>query len=68
MTSDDLTIREHQIVTLIAAGLSNKEIAHSIGTTEGTVKAHLFKIYRKLDIKGRVALAVLHLRRQEKAA
>jgi two-component system nitrate/nitrite response regulator NarL len=56
---DALTPAEQQIASLVAEGLSNKEIATRQEITERTVKAHLGSIYRKLDVSGRLALAML---------
>ncbi|MDF2715881.1 MAG: hypothetical protein K0R28_2806 [Paenibacillus sp.] len=49
-----LTAREIEVLQLLAAGLSNKEIAGRLVLTEGTVKLHLNRIYGKLQVKGRV--------------
>jgi len=54
-----LTTRERQIVLVLSDGISNKEIGRRLGLTEGTVKVHLHRIYRKLGIANRTALAVL---------
>jgi two-component system, NarL family, nitrate/nitrite response regulator NarL len=54
-----LTKREHQIIHVLSEGISNKEIGRRLGLTEGTVKVHLHRIYRKLGIANRTALAVL---------
>ena len=43
-----LTPREHQITTLVSAGLSNKEIARQLYLAEGTVKVHLHNIFQKV--------------------
>src|ERR1039458_1268496 len=40
-----LTPRQGQIVSLVAQGLKNKEIAFSMGITEGTVKVYLYKLF-----------------------
>ena len=48
-----LTARELEVLQLVAAGLSNKEIADRLVVTVGTVKAHSASIYRKLDVPGR---------------
>lgn len=56
-----LTPREREIVVLVSEGRSNKEIARRLGLTDGTVKIHLHKIYRKLDVSNRTALAALAL-------
>jgi len=54
-----LTKREHQIIQVLAEGITNKEIGRRLGLTEGTVKVHLHRIYRKLGIANRTVLAVL---------
>jgi two-component system NarL family response regulator len=48
-----LTKREMEIVRMMAAGKSNKEIAAALGPTEGTVKVHVGHILRKLNVSGR---------------
>ncbi|MNX18897.1 HTH-type transcriptional regulator MalT [compost metagenome] len=48
-----LTVREYQILQLLAAGHRNKDIAEKVFLSEFTVKSHLQKIYAKLDAKGR---------------
>ncbi len=55
---DLLTTRECQIVRVMAEGLTNKEIAQRLKLAEGTVKVHLHRIYSKLGIANRTALAV----------
>jgi DNA-binding NarL/FixJ family response regulator len=54
----DLSARELQIVRLIQLGQLNKEIAHELRLTEGTVKEYLNRIFRKVDVKNRTELAV----------
>jgi two-component system nitrate/nitrite response regulator NarL len=54
-----LTIREREVVLLIADGLSNKEVARRLQLSEGTVKIHLHNIYQKLQVNNRTALAAL---------
>jgi two-component system, NarL family, nitrate/nitrite response regulator NarL len=56
---DPLTTRERQIVRVMAEGLTNKEIARRLRLAEGTVKVHLHRVYRKLGIANRTALAIL---------
>jgi DNA-binding NarL/FixJ family response regulator len=56
-----VTPRERQIVDLLSAGASNKEIAKRLNVTERTVKAHLTAIFRKLGISGRLQLALFAL-------
>jgi DNA-binding NarL/FixJ family response regulator len=54
-----LTSREWEVATLIAKGLSNKEIARLLNAREGTVKIHLHNIYEKLAVKNRTVLALM---------
>jgi len=54
-----LTEREHQIMHLVCKGLSNKEVGRDLNLAEGTIKAHLHRIYQKLAIHNRTALAAL---------
>jgi DNA-binding CsgD family transcriptional regulator len=56
-TSDDLTTSEARLAALAAEGLSNKEIAAAMHISVHTVEAHLTRIYRKLGIRSRAALA-----------
>ncbi|CAI8845856.1 LuxR family transcriptional regulator, maltose regulon positive regulatory protein [Pseudomonas sp. IT-P74] len=48
-----LTVREYQILQLLAAGHRNREIAEKVFLSEFTVKSHLQKIYAKLEANGR---------------
>ncbi len=60
-TAASITPREHQVLGLIAAGLTNREIATRLSLTESTVKTHLKNIYRKLNVNSRTgAVAQAH--------
>jgi DNA-binding NarL/FixJ family response regulator len=50
---DDLTPRETEVLKLIAAGLSNKEIAEALVLSEKTVKNHINNIFSKLHVYDR---------------
>jgi DNA-binding NarL/FixJ family response regulator len=57
MQSHSLTKREQEILTLVAKGWSNKEIASQLTISEYTVKNHLKNIMQKLHLSNRVQLA-----------
>lgn len=57
-----LTPREAELIALLTSGLRNKEIAYSLGITEGTVKVYLSKIFTKLGVSDRFELALFALR------
>lgn len=54
-----LSKREKEVASLVAQGLSNKEVAQRLSITERTVKVHLNHIFRKLNIRSRTELAIL---------
>ncbi|HKB89242.1 MAG TPA: LuxR C-terminal-related transcriptional regulator [Opitutaceae bacterium] len=54
-----LTARERQIIPVLSDSATNKEIGRQLDLAEGTVKVHLHRIYRKLGIANRTALAIL---------
>ncbi|HEY9133274.1 MAG TPA: response regulator transcription factor [Dyella sp.] len=58
-----LTPQQFRVLTMIAEGLLNKQIAYDLGVSEATVKAHMTAIMRKLGVNNRtqVALAAGHL-------
>jgi len=53
-----LSFREKQVVNLVSQAKLNKEIAHELHLTEGTVKEYLNRIFRKLGKSNRTELAV----------
>ena len=57
-----LTSREKEICLLVGQGKSNLEIADILHLTEGTVKNYLSHIYSKMDLRDRLALAVIMTR------
>ena len=53
----DLTPRERDVLDLVASGLSNKEIAGTLGLKPGTVRIYVSNILAKLDVDNRTAAA-----------
>lgn len=56
---DELTERERQILELLGAGLSNKEIGAKLYITEKTVKHYMTNILQKLQVRNRVEAALV---------
>jgi DNA-binding NarL/FixJ family response regulator len=59
----DLTDRELEVLTHMAQGKSNKEIAVALGRTEATVKVHVLHILQKLDAADRTEAVTIGLKR-----
>lgn len=51
---EPLTKKESEVLALMTAGLSNKEIAESMGVTEATIETHASTIFSKLGVRDRV--------------
>jgi len=58
----ELSLREQEVLHLIAQGLSNAEIAERLSITVRTVKAHVSSLLGKLDLSDRTQLAIHALR------
>jgi len=70
MQAPKLTKRETDVMKLMAAGKSNKEIGGALGITEGTVKVHISRTLKKLGAAGRTEASrkalergIVHLKR-----
>ncbi|MGC1595410.1 MAG: response regulator transcription factor, partial [Candidatus Acidiferrales bacterium] len=63
MSAPNLTRREMEVLGLMVAGKSNKEIGSSLDVTEGTVKVHVNHILSKLGVSGRVEAIMVAVRR-----
>jgi len=57
-----LTPRECEVLTALAAGSTNKEIAIALGITPGTVKTHVERLIGKLGVRDRTQAAILATR------
>jgi DNA-binding NarL/FixJ family response regulator len=58
VTFPRFTTREAEILGLLRAGQPNREIALALGIDEGTVKAHIGRLMRKVGVSNRIALTV----------
>jgi DNA-binding NarL/FixJ family response regulator len=52
------TLREHEVLKLLVAARSNREIARSLGIEERTVKAYIARLMRKVGVENRIALSI----------
>jgi DNA-binding NarL/FixJ family response regulator len=66
-TSDGLTAREREIASLIAGGLSNREISGRLVISEGTVEVHVKHILSKLGFRSRSQVAAWVAHQQSEA-
>ncbi len=58
-----LTARETEVLRLVAAGRSNKQIASELGIGASTVKTHLLKVFEKLGVADRTRAVTLAMER-----
>jgi DNA-binding NarL/FixJ family response regulator len=54
----ELTAREVEVIGLVRAGLSNKQIARRLGISERTVKAHLTSCFQRIGVQDRTQAAL----------
>ena len=58
-----LSLRERQVLELVAEGMRNKEIAAALGISADTVGMHVKNLYTKLDVHDRTAAVAKAIRR-----
>ncbi len=63
ITVPSLTTRETEVLQLVSKGMSNRAISESLRISEGTAKAHLHNILRKLDVNSRTEAVAVARRR-----
>jgi DNA-binding NarL/FixJ family response regulator len=59
---DELTVREREVLELVASGLGNQEIGDRLGLSEKTIKHYMTNILGKLHVRSRVEAALLAAR------
>jgi DNA-binding NarL/FixJ family response regulator len=62
---ESLSAREREVADHVAAGKTNRSIAAALFLSEKTIESHLARIYDKLDVRSRVALAALVARERD---
>jgi two-component system, NarL family, response regulator len=62
--SNPLTQREHEILSLLAAGKTNQQIAHALYIAPGTVRVHIHAILQKLEVRDRTQAVVVALQKR----
>ena len=60
--TDELTAREIEVLSLVAQGLSNREMAEKLVISEKTVKSHVSSLLNKLNLQDRTKLAIFAIR------
>jgi len=55
---ETLSVRELQVLRLVAQGLANKQIGRSLGITERTVKVHVGHVFRRIGVTDRTSAAM----------
>ncbi|HEY3502587.1 MAG TPA: response regulator transcription factor [Actinocatenispora sp.] len=58
-SADGITEREREVLTLVGRGLSNHEIAAELHISVATAKAHVARLFTKLDARDRVHLCII---------
>ncbi|HEY3479029.1 MAG TPA: response regulator transcription factor [Streptomyces sp.] len=58
-TADGVTEREREVLTLVGRGMSNAEIAAELSISVATAKAHVARLFTKLDARDRVHLVII---------
>jgi NarL family two-component system response regulator LiaR len=62
-----LTEREEDVLTALARGLSNQQIAEHLGIGANTVRTHVGNLLRKLELSNRTELAIYAIKRSSRA-
>ena len=55
---DGLSVRETQVLRLVAKGLPNKQIGRALGISERTVKVHVGHLFRRIGVADRTSAAM----------
>jgi ATP/maltotriose-dependent transcriptional regulator MalT len=63
---DDLSVREREVAERVTMGQTNREVAAALFLSEKTIQSHLARIYSKLGVHSRTALATI-IRREERS-
>ncbi|MDP4178661.1 MAG: response regulator transcription factor [Bacillota bacterium] len=64
LSSYGITTKEMDIITMVAEGLSNKEISNKLYLSEGTIRNSLSSILEKLELRDRTQLAIFYYKKK----
>lgn len=56
--NEGLSVRETQVLRLVASGMANKQVGRKLGISERTVKAHLGRVFRQIGVGDRTSAAL----------
>ena len=57
-SAQKLSVREEEVLRLVAIGFANKQIARRLGISESTVKVHIGSIFRRIGVRDRTSAAL----------
>ena len=60
---ESLSTREIEVLTAVARGLSNRQVARALHVSEATIKTHLLHVFAKLGVDDRTAAVTVALER-----
>lgn len=60
-----LSLREMEVLNLMAEGKNNKDISSNLGISKRTVEKHIERVYKKLGVESRTAAVIFFLNKRD---